>query len=407
MRRNAPIATLADVTLGKMLQPSSKSAAESFVPYLRAAHVQGNGRLDLTVDQKEMWASAHDQESLDLRAGDVLVVEGGAVGRSVVLESHMPGVIFQNALIRLRPNTRSDGRYLNYCLQSAVSSGEIDALCSSVSIAHFTAEKVGRFRIPEHDHATQQRIADYLDRETGEIDAMIAKLDQLSDTLRERFSFTPLLFGLSAESPQIPDSGSPLSGIPDHWGRTKFGYDFAESTERNGSNPQGSLLSISEYRGVELNTRSAGQQAAEDVSNYRVVRPNQLAANMMWLNHGGIGVSALTGYISPDYKAFDVSRRFDPRYAHYLFRSARYRDYFQTIGTGVRPNAQRVTKISLDMMPVPLPPLEEQQRIADHLDEVTGKIDAMLAKTAELKARLLERRSALITDVVTGRKEVA
>ena len=53
------------------------------------------------------------------------------------------------------------------------------------------------------------------------------------------------------------------------------------------------------------------------------------------------------------------------------------------------------------------PSLDEQRRIADHLDEVTGKIDAMLAKVAELKSLLIERRAALITDVVTGRKKVA
>ena len=58
-----------------------------------------------------------------------------------------------------------------------------------------------------------------------------------------------------------------------------------------------------------------------------------------------------------------------------------------------------------DLM-VPMPPLAEQTRIADHLDEVTGKIDHMLAKTAELKSLLIERRSALITDVVTGKKQV-
>lgn len=50
--------------------------------------------------------------------------------------------------------------------------------------------------------------------------------------------------------------------------------------------------------------------------------------------------------------------------------------------------------------------LEEQQRIADHLDEVTGRIDAMLATIDELQALLVERRAALITDVVTGRKKV-
>ena len=56
---------------------------------------------------------------------------------------------------------------------------------------------------------------------------------------------------------------------------------------------------------------------------------------------------------------------------------------------------------------IPFPAPTEQRRIADHLDEVTGKIDAMQAKVAELKSLLMERRAALITDVVTGRKAVA
>ena len=60
----------------------------------------------------------------------------------------------------------------------------------------------------------------------------------------------------------------------------------------------------------------------------------------------------------------------------------------------------KMTEIAYD------PSLEEQLRIVDHLDEATSKIDAMLAKVTELKSLLIERRSALITEVVTGRKAV-
>lgn len=404
-----PLGVVADVTLGKMLQPSRKADGERALPYLRAAHVQPHGHLDLTVQTNEMWFSEQEQAALDLRAGDVVVVEGGAVGRSAYLREDMPGWGFQNALLRLRARDGNSGRYIDYCLQSAVYGGEIEAICTAVSIAHFTAEKVGRFRIPHNDGATQRAIADYLDVETSEIDATIGKLDELSDTFRHRARevITESVFGLaSGHVHNAADAHSPLSGIPEHWDRTKFGYDFTESTERNGSDAPGPLLSISEYRGVELNIRTDGQRASLDVSKYRVVRPGQLAANMMWLNHGGLGVSSLTGYISPDYKAFWISDRFEPRYVHHLFRSSRYIGYFAAIATGVRPNAQRVTKTVLDATPVPLPPLDEQIRIADELDEATAGVDAMLAKVADLKSLLLERRAALITDVVTRRKEI-
>ncbi|WP_219500126.1 restriction endonuclease subunit S [Nonomuraea ceibae] len=276
--------------------------------------------------------------------------------------------------------------------------GIVDDLWST----NFT--RMSRIRVPLPPLEVQRELAARLD----EADDMIAKLDELTDALRARAIDTAALFGLSEEdSRRGEDAQSPLSGIPEHWDRTKFGYDFTESTERNGENPPGPLLSISEYRGVELNTRTDGQQASLDVAKYRVVRPNQLAANMMWLNHGGLGVSSLTGYISPDYKAFWISPRFHPRYVHHLLRSPRYVDYFGAIGTGVRPNAQRVTKTALDMMPLPLPPMDEQQRIADYLDGVTGRIDGMLSKIASLRDLLVERSSAFLLDVVTGRKEIA
>lgn len=275
--------------------------------------------------------------------------------------------------------------------------GIVDDLWST----NFT--RMSRIRVPLPPLEVQRELALRLDA----ADAMIVKLDELTDALRARAVDTAALFGLGDEDLRQRDARSPLSGIPEHWKRTKFGHDFTESTERNGDSPPGPLLSISEYRGVELNTRTDGQQASLDVSKYRVVRPNQLAANMMWLNHGGLGVSSLTGYISPDYKAFWISSRFHPRYVHHLLRSPRYVDYFAAIGTGVRPNAQRVTKTALDLMPLPLPPMDEQRGIAEYLDGVTGRIDEMLAKIARLRDLLVERSSTLLLEVVTGKKVVA
>lgn len=342
----------------------------------------------------------HDTEAI-LTAGD------GAVGE---IFHHVKGKFDVHQRVYVIHDFQGiDGRYLYWYFSSefrrAVAYGGAQTTVASLRRSMFTTFPVAVPPQPE-----QRAIADFLDRETGELDATIRKLDLLRSALEERMHIvqTKAVFGLAAgQRHSAADAHSPLSGIPEHWERTKFGYDFTESTERNGDDPPGPLLSISEHRGVELNTRTEGQQASLDVSKYRVVRPGQLAANMMWLNHGGLGVSSLTGYISPDYKAFWISDRFEPRYVHYLIRSSRYIDYFAAIATGVRPNAQRVTKTVLDATPVPRPPLDEQLRIADELDEATTRVDAMLAKVADLKSLLLERRAALITDVVTGKKEVS
>lgn len=319
------------------------------------------------------------------------------------------GRVYSTGFAVLRPvKNRMVSRYFQYALLAQGFIDQIAAQSVGVSYPAINASALMRLRLPVPRPEDQDRLADYLDRETAEIDAMGAELDRLLKTLRERRAVlqTRATFGLCDGSDTRANDDVLLAGIPSHWPSTKFGIDFVESTERNGDAPVGSLLSISEYRGVELNDREDGQKASEDVSKYRVVRPGQLAANMMWLNHGGLGVSSLTGYISPDYKAFWISDRFDPRYAHYLFRSLRYVDYFDAIGTGVRPNAKRVTKTVLGMTPVPMPPLDEQRRIVAELDEQTAQIDEMIADAHRLKALLAERRTTLITEVVTGKKEV-
>ena len=316
-------------------------------------------------------------------------------------------VAFNQGCKAVIPDDPEDLRFLAYALVAIRKA--LETAGRGTTFTELSTTELSSLAIPWPEPSVRKRSADYLDRETSEIDAVLEHLAQLTETLRDRARVlqTRLVFGLTSGQRHAADAHSPLSGIPEHWGRAKFGYDFTESAERNGDHPPGQLLSISEYRGVELNTRTEGQQASLDVSKYRVVRPGQLAANMMWLNHGGLGVSSLTGYISPDYKAFWISDRFEPRYVHHLFRSSRYIDYFAAIATGVRPNAQRVTKTVLDATPVPLPPRAEQIRIADELDEATARVDSMQEKVADLKALLLERRAALITDVVTGKKEVA
>lgn len=184
--RSVGIGLMLDVKLGKMLQTKPKTPTDRLQPYLRAAHIQPGGRLDLTIDTKEMYFSEPEAEALSLRAGDAVIVEGGAgFGRAAYLTEDMPGWGFQNSIIRLR-GASSDTRYAVYALQAALESGEIAIACNAATFAHFTAEKVEGFRIPYHGTDEHQRIADHLDEVTGRIDAMLATIDELKALLVER-----------------------------------------------------------------------------------------------------------------------------------------------------------------------------------------------------------------------------
>lgn len=191
--------------------------------------------------------------------------------------------------------------------------------------------------------------------------------------------------------------------VPTSWSVSRFGGEFTESRELNGSRPIGPMLSVSGYRGVELQPENAPQLPSGDVAHYRVLRPGQLAVNTMWLNYGGLGVSALAGYISPAYRAYSLSKRLDERFTHYLLRSDPYIQSFQSLGVGVRPNAQMVDRALLRRLPILLPPLDRQRSIADFLDRETAQIDAMIEAQAHLVALLRERRAAeLLTSITRG-----
>src|SRR5699024_1750973 len=92
----------AEVSLGKTFQGVQKKPDEKFVNYVRAASIQSHG---LELDDQRMWMTDTELAKYYLRAGDVLIVEGGAgYGRSVVLTVPMPQWGFQNHVIRVRPN---------------------------------------------------------------------------------------------------------------------------------------------------------------------------------------------------------------------------------------------------------------------------------------------------------------
>lgn len=173
--REQPLKYAYSITLGKMLQNTPASAKDVEVAYVKAQHVQW-GSVDLT-DLPTMWASPEEIDALRITVGDLLVCEGGEVGRAALVtdEPETPTII-QNALHVVRGKNGTDTRFLLYILRQAVESNWIKAICNTSTISHFTADKFGEMRVWMPDAASQVAIADYLDLETARLDALVAKV---------------------------------------------------------------------------------------------------------------------------------------------------------------------------------------------------------------------------------------
>ena len=154
------------VTLGKMLQSSPACTSDAEVPYLKAQHVQWDG---ITLaDLPKMWASETEINALLVEQGDLLVCEGGEVGRSAIVgESPQDRTIIQNALHLVRGRNGANPRFLYYLLRHAFDQGWFAVICSKSTIAHFTVSKFEDMWTWLPDNSLQRAIADYLDRETG------------------------------------------------------------------------------------------------------------------------------------------------------------------------------------------------------------------------------------------------
>ena len=192
--------------------------------------------------------------------------------------------------------------------------------------------------------------------------------------------------------------------IPSDWDVERMRFLFQESKERNGKNSVGQMLSVSEYRGVIPRDYANEDQkrTEEELENYKVVRPGQLAVNSMWLNHLGLGVSDHLGHVSPAYNVYQISDRLDRRFVHHLMRSNYYLKIYLRYLYGIRPNSFQIKSNDWASIPIIVPDLSTQRAIADYLDRETARIDLLIEQKQRLVELLGEKRSAIITTAVTG-----
>ena len=151
---------LATVQLGRMLSKQRASGSDQ-APYLRNANVQWSG-LDLS-DLKSMSFPEKDRQKYELRAGDLIVCEGGDPGRSVLLKRDLPGVFYQKAIHRVRAGSSISPEYLYHWITQAYADGSIEDLCTVTTIRHLTAEKFRTLRVPVMPVSDQDEIVGVLE----------------------------------------------------------------------------------------------------------------------------------------------------------------------------------------------------------------------------------------------------
>lgn len=393
-----------DIALGKMLQPQPATSADCEVPYIKSVHVQWRG---VTFDDlPSMWASPGDIQHLTMQVGDLLVCEGGEVGRgAMVITEPPPACIFQNALHRVRARESNDVRYLNYCLKQASEAGWFDVLCNRATIAHFTVEKFRELRIHLPPGAHQSVIANYLDAETARIDGLIAEKEHMLALLEEKRAALVsriITRGVSPDVPVKPSGQEWLGEIPAHWQveRAKNLFTVRDDRSDDGSEE---LLTVSHITGVtKRSEKDVYMFEADDKAGYKRCLPGDLAINTLWAWMGAMGISPLAGIVSPDYHVYTSKGQLLPEYIDLLCRSRPFVAEVNRWSKGVWSSRLRLYPENFFEMRLAVPPQNEQREIVRAVEMDQRKAND-LRDALQLSIMIAkERRAALITSAVTG-----
>lgn len=179
----APVYARFSVQLGKMLD-TKRITGKHLKPYLRNVDVQWD---EINVsDLPQMDFSETDKQKYSLKWGDLLVCEGGEVGRAAIWQNQLPECYYQKALHRLRPlSNRDDSRFMLYLLRNAVSCDVFIGGTEKATIYHLTAEKLKKHRFPFPSKSEQQEIVSYIEQKTAEINSAIERTQREIELIEE------------------------------------------------------------------------------------------------------------------------------------------------------------------------------------------------------------------------------
>ena len=264
---------------------------------------------------------------------------------------------------------------------------------------------IGNMPIPVPEQVTQVAIADYLDRETVQLDTLVTAKKRLLDLLAEKRQtmVTHMVTrGIDAHVP-MKDAGVPwLGDIPAHWQTERARWLFRERDQRSDDGTE-ELLTVSHLTGVTPRSeKDVNMFEAETLEGYKLCKGGDLVINTLWAWMGAMGVSSVQGVVSPSYHVYEPTERMDPGYVDVLSRIPVFAQEVVRHSKGVWSSRLRLYPDGFFNIHLPVPPLSEQQKIAAFIEIKCKKLDDLGAATTRTIELLRERRAALISAAVTG-----
>lgn len=208
---------------------------------------------------------------------------------------------------------------------------------------------------------------------------------------------------MKAPNPKRPGYKKTTVGwIPDDWECVRLGAVFTNRKKKGTAGLP--VLSVTMDRGVILRSAIERKMATAVPSDESLlVEPGDLAYNMMRMWQGAVGVCDTSGVISPAYVVCRPQKtRADAGYMYHLFKSHPGRHWLTSYSYGIHEDRLRLYYDDFALVPIPLPPLPEQRKIA----AILSTWDAAISQTRDLIEAAKRRKRALMQQLLTGKKRL-
>ena len=168
------------------------------------------------------------------------------------------------------------------------------------------------------------------------------------------------------------------------WEQRKLGEVFRERTER--ANGDEELLSVTIGSGVIRQADSDKRNiASEDKSNYKAVRKGDVPYNSMRMWQGAVGISEYDGIVSPAYTVLEPIDNTNGKFFMELFKKETSLQIFQRWSQGLTSDTWNLKYPALSTIEFYVPPVEEQEQIADYFQQMDNLITLHQRKCEETK----------------------
>ena len=386
--------------------------------------VYNNDFIFMNLDFMQATATEDEIEKFGLQVGDVVITKDSEswddIGVPALVRETADDLVCGYHLALLRPRCHQlAGEFLFRCLQAKPIQVQLELAANGVTRFGLPKSEIGTVILPVPPLSKQHSIADYLDRETARLDALVEEKERLLDLLAEKrrsFITRAVTRGLDPNVP-LRDSGIPWLGeIPAHWETWKVGH-LAEVG--NGSTPSRSSAAYwSEGKIPWLNSSVVNRPEVTHADQF----VTELAAqecHLPWVKRGSVLV-AITGQGKTRGRAavlsFDATinqhlafihpkqSRLLPWFLKWTLFAAY--DFLRSISDDTGGTKGALTCEEVANLHVPVPPVREQAVILAKIAASVEQLDSLQAVAKNTISLIKERRSTLISAAVTGQIDV-